>query len=115
MGEATTADGGAIVPSLNGVPLRIGKADSVLTLRAVVDVITVEAFAQSGRRASTTVACPPVDSTTVLLINGAGSAMTVDSLNVSQLRPASISSPDTVEAHFNWRLMRQHVACCEVS
>eukprot|EP01043_Picozoa_sp_COSAG02_P066661 COSAG02_NODE_10448_length_1939_cov_1.531522_1_plen_524_part_00 len=94
---ATTADGGAIVPSLNGVPFRIGNAESLLTLRVVVDVIAVEAFAQSGRRASTTVACPPVDSTTVLLINGAGNAMTVGRLNVSQLRPAPISSPDTVE------------------
>ena len=90
----TAAEGGAIVPSLQGVPFRIG-TEEALTLRVVVDVITVEAFAQGGRRASTTVACPPVNSTTVSLINSGGSALTVSSLNVSQLRAANILSPET--------------------
>lgn len=40
----TVSFGGHIVPSLDGVPFRIGQAEPALELRVVVDVVTVEAL-----------------------------------------------------------------------
>jgi sucrose-6-phosphate hydrolase SacC (GH32 family) len=86
--------GGRLVPALEGVPFRLDASEETIQLRVVVDVVTVEAFAQGGRRASTAVYCPPsADDTGVELMNAGTSELTVSWVAISELAPANASAP----------------------
>ena len=86
--------GGRLVPALEGVPFRLDASEETIQLRVVVDVVTVEAFAQGGRRASTAVYCPPsADDTGVELMNAGASELTVSWVAISELAAANASAP----------------------
>ena len=79
------------VPNLDGVPFKLSAVEKTLQLRIVVDVLTVEAFAQGGRRAATTVYCTPqAADAAVVLVNHGSADVEVSSVNVSQMLRARI-------------------------